>query len=552
MQAKLISGYGMNRLRKTYTIEWLKEQLELMGTYLFQLRNEIDQHYGLGTWNNFVDAIQKEELLESSPVHDHCIGSVLHYSELARKQVREQPQPQYLPVPENWNAAPSFNFTFSTQNIEKYGQATDKAPKTEQIVESMDVLRPDVATYQEVTNPQLFLQNVAPQLPDYQGLAGAAYQSHNYKESYPAFFNTATVHDPPQLFFIDPKEKEQPYKGTLYFGKEAAERRKLKDLKQARPTSFWQFRLPAGRYNLRPAEKGFTEEQRGPYRKLHVNLKHRRSAAYTTVRWLNVHTSPGRSTPTIHQQVNQILGQQQRIMKRFPNTGSSGDFYAQRGSRRNFKRLTQGDDGLKLIHPGVNTNFKKGEGKQIADHFLLPDKWSRSRAFPIAPFRRKGTESLARKLRRGKSERKLSKWEESGIDHSLVYGFSQVPADPIERAIQNVVQRYLQQQQYRTNNCLIHAIATASGVQLTNELIQQIRNALQQRGTAIGDFIEASDANIAIIMRALGLYGNVQIVNVDNIDHAAAPVYVGWRYGATSVNITINYSRYHFYATPGR
>ena len=406
IQARLVRFVG-NRLRSVggYDRQWWNAQVSAMGAYIYSLQSELGLRYHL-----FLADLESDEDIMMNHLHDRCIARVEHWVATAQRDVQAQ---QQNPTPFTLSGllpSPHTTFTYSTQNMEKYGQATDKAPKSEETVRNARTFAPDVALHQEITDSKLFVGDIKERLPDYEPLHGASYQSYNYKESYPGLFNTATVHSKPEFFYIDPKSgQEKPYKSTLYFGKEAANRAKKQDLKQARPTSFWKLKIPADRYNLRPPQKYFSDpSKRADYDRLHVNLKHRRDKPYRTVRLLNVHTSPGRSTPTIKKQVDAILEDVVRMRRKHPNTAAVGDFYMQRGSRINWRRLMAGYRGAQTGKPWCEHEFQERRGQADRRSPGGPGNMDRIQGLRHSPIahqaRHHGAAVRARPRREGTSE----------------------------------------------------------------------------------------------------------------------------------------------------
>ncbi len=312
--------------------------------------------------------------------------------------------------------------------------------------------------------------------------------------------------------------------------------------------------MPAGPRNLRPSYKHVGSNQEAEeYAKQHKNLRYRRNLPYSRIRFVNVHTSPGKSTPTIHQQVNKIIGEVNELRKEEPNTMMGGDFYMQKSSKTNWERLTSGKGDLRAVEPGVPTNFKYGKGVQTADHFVTPASWKQAEAHALPPMSAKEL-SFEELKDKGQDPKELVKWEGHGIDHAFVVGSAQVPVQETVSNLALFLARFFHETLYQQNNCLIHAIATAANVGVTEEIIQAIRNELSDNyGIDIGAYIEANEDNITVIMHELNLYGVVHIHNVDAPELDTMPVAVlkGYSEDAVQANIDINYSHYHFFAAPG-
>ncbi|MBT1697516.1 DUF4157 domain-containing protein [Fulvivirgaceae bacterium PWU4] len=540
-----------------YTSLWLNTRRDALGGAWYIAYCDIVGVVGLKAWSRFekgvndtgeIDITEDDEMLTIiRMIRDHWNAS---------EKMEDDKAVEPAPVPMKEHV----NFSFSTHNVEKYGERTkDRTTKAGQEASLMSRFQPDVASMQEVTRPDLLIQDMdAIGVDDqYKIHPGPQYESGTYKESYSLAFNTGSVHFQPELSFIDPAtNSSMPYSQTLSFGKQAAQENGDPEMKQARPTSYWDIPIPAGP-NLRPAYKhtGDAEEAEA-YAKKHQNLRHRRHNPYLNVRQVNVHTSPGKSTPTINKQVNGIMEDMEMLSKEEPNTMASGDFYMQKGSKQNWKRLRKGTDKLKLVAPGVATNFKKGRGIQTADHFVVPANWSGTSAHALPPPERKETNEEL--LARGKDVNELAKWEKSGIDHAFVFGRAQVPVPAPGQGLVDALTLYLQHFFaiiYRQNNCLIQAIADAAGINLTGPVTADIRNQLSKKvnkPVPIGDFIEASEENIGIIMRALGIYGIVRVFNVEHPEQATLPIFIaGSSFTQTrNVVLEINYSYSHFYASP--
>jgi hypothetical protein len=518
-----------------YNLPWMTNIMTKWEGAALLIIYEIIATVGEDKWKEFLTRLDSEAEYELKDEFDKKIINIL----LRKIEERENSEPETVPftVPSQLPQVQSAPISVSTHNLEKFGKRTANRQEKAQL--EMDLLlrtSPDIGVTQEVTRPDLLEEAVQtdPQFTEqFKFLPGPHYQSGTYQESYTAFFNRGTVHFSPTLFVIDPATGQViPYSQPLSFGKQAAKEREKPDLEQARPTSFWEFHLPASRYNLRPPFKYMDSYQEAKkYVISHRNLRHRRNAPYFRLRHLNVHTSP--SISTICKQVDVIMTDLRRLHEDEANTMASGDFYMEHGARRTWIKLNRGYDTFRVVHSGVPTNFKRGKSLQIADHSLMPTEWlyTAARAFPPGE---------------GQS---LEEWEKFGIDHAFVLCRAIVP---VPRDIKTSLDLYLQmffRGIYMQNNCLIHAIATASQID-PNQKIKTIRDLLQEKGVPIGNFIEANDENIEIIMKELGLYGVVQINNVENPELATPPIFVENYQGGTNVDITINYSRSHFYSAP--
>lgn len=526
--------------RILYRLAWLRDIIEAWGGAARFIEYEILLEVGEDGWKNFIKKLNAKTQYKL----DDVAQRIIKIMNRARRDLRgPNLQRDFFELPQQ----KEFTLSVSTHNIEKFGLGTkNKDQKAKLDMELIRRLAPDLAGMQEVTRQDLLKESFRAE-PDFGEefamLYGPSYQSGTYQESYPAVFNRGTVHFIPGLFYFDPGKPEdtqiQPYSQALSFGKQAAEETGQPQSKQARPTSYWEFFLPATR-NLRPAYKFMDSAGDAmDYAVRHKNLRHRRIAPYFLIRHLNVHTSPGKSTPTINAQVADIMKNMGRLGVDEPNTLAGGDFYMQKGAKGFWRRLTGKDASpYCVVAPGVPTNFKRGRGVQIADHFVMPSGWKGrvARAYPP----RTGAE--------------LSDWEKYQIDHAFVSGSAMVPIGATVSALSIYLQSFFKEAIYRQNNCLIHAIGKASDTNhlLTDARIHQIREELYSRqGVAIGDFIEANDENIKIIMRNLDLYGIVYIDNVDRPELAAAPVHVKMEDGGSNqAEIRIYYSCYHFYAAP--
>jgi hypothetical protein len=528
---------------RVYDRRWLREAMDSMGMHAILPPMEV----GAAAWQKFEDDVESVLDIRATELHDACIAAVERNLRRART-LAEASQISTL-TPQAYTP-----FAMETHNVEKFGKATDKESKTIEFAEEIEVTAPDFMSFQEVTDPELFMGYMEGEAEDYVKLEGPHYKSYKYNENYPGAFNTATVHKEPKLFYVDPNTKEEkPYEKTLYFGKEKADREGDSNLKQARPTTFWDFEIPADQRNLRPPRKWFNDPRRErAYERSHGNLAHRVNKPYQRVRVINVHTSPGKSTPTIHRQVNDILSDQRSMIEDVPNTASIGDYYMQKGSKTNWKNLNNGTGDLMAIDPGVNTNFKKGEGKQTADHPVVPRTWKGNKAWALPPLQ-SAFESLEEKLERGKNESELAKWEQSDIDHATVYSRSSVPVETHVQQLSEILNRFFAKLRYMQNNCLIHAIAEAAGVALSQQVIDQIRNDLLRFcGIPIGSFVQSNQNTVRIIMAHLGIHGILYVQNVDNANHLPLPIYVQQQvWTSANVVLNINYSSSHFYASPG-
>ncbi len=147
--------------------------------------------------------------------------------------------------------------------------------------------------------------------------------------------------------------------------------------------------------------------------------------------------------------------------------------------------------------------------------------------------------------------RKLTKPVHLDIDHAPVFTYAEVPVENSVSELGRILERFFREFRYQQNNCLIHAIAEAADIALTQQVINAIRNQLAQVGVPIGNFIQSNQQNVRIIMRSLGIHGLLYVHNVENPDHVALPIYVFPSQQSQNVTLTINYSTLHFYASPG-
>ncbi len=337
------------------------------------------------------------------------------------------------------------SFSVVTSNVEKFGRGTERGRRDDKIEELSRVVaqsQPTLATFQEVSNPELFGHGeegtrrrpgttglLDRQQPgggtlggQYAFLPGPSFQSGSYRESYPLLADTGLVHEPPKLSYFPGNSTEpRAYRGqTLPFGKAVDPTKK--DPRSARPTTSWSVKIPTGRYNFRPPAKGWgsTADQRR-YARRHRNLRHR-EIDYSTLNLLNVHTSP--SISTITRQAAQIRAQHEALARDNPATLSAGDWYLQSGAKRTWSSF-QRSDTLSLDEPGVQTNFPgKGTG-QTADHFVSTRAGLTPgivRALP-RPTLRSQRENLAPEdyLREQAPVEELERWTDVGIDHAPVY-----------------------------------------------------------------------------------------------------------------------------------
>ncbi|WP_224242981.1 hypothetical protein [Hyalangium gracile] len=314
------------------------------------------------------------------------------------------------------------DFTALTSNVAKYAESSNdtvKQKKSGALAETVDKLHPTFVTFQEVTNPTAFQQGLVGSsvfqehgTAEYAMLPGPAYESGPYHESYPFLYDTSMIHQTPRLSVMsDDNSGIESYSGTLKFGKQR---------QQPRPTTVWEFQLPTGGYNFRPPSKDdpSTGKPDPQYARTHKNLR-RRDIPYQPMSVVNVHTSP--SITTINKQVKDIRESVEVLKELGHSTLASGDWYAQRGAKTQWKQLEQSED-WNLAAPEQSTSFPGGRKKgQTADHFLLDNAAFDTHSATAIPPPSDDFSALEDHLTQDVSEAQLKEWVDRKIDHAPVF-----------------------------------------------------------------------------------------------------------------------------------
>jgi len=387
-----------------YDMRFWQDSVAILGGASYILEEELKATFGIAAVQRFALGLQSED--DTDITQDAEMQAIINMINNRRRYGATQPvatQPS-----DRFQTPTHTSFSTVTHNIEKLGASTThRGEKSEQEGRVLDLLQPDIMTQQEVTRPDLLtndLRNNRQVSGQYEALEGAKFQSGTYMENYTMQYNTGSIPFVPGLFYIDPSSGDiMPYTGPMSFGKQAAREQEDPDLKQARPNTFWEVQVPVSR--LRPAYK-HTGNQQGAedYAKTHSNLRHRSGMQMVRLRLVNVHTSPGKNTPTINQQVNGILEDMETLQEDVHNTLASGDFYMEKKSKRNWKRLHSGTGAFKSLDPGVNTNYVYGQGKQTADHAVVPMDWTDASSHAIPPLETDDTPQSAMERGRDESE----------------------------------------------------------------------------------------------------------------------------------------------------
>ncbi|KAA2239871.1 hypothetical protein F0L74_27175 [Chitinophaga agrisoli] len=365
-------------------------------------------------------------------------------------------------------------FSAMTSNIAKIGTRTSRAAKKQKIDTIgtvMDIMHPTLTTFQEVTNPQLFLsgepgtrrspavtglrkfkpgqteeEEEEPSLgSELKMMDGPAFRSGGYRESYPLAYDTARIHEVPKLEYYDRgKKRFREYdedKGPLIFGKEAdgISGKSKKKAQTARQVTRWRIPLSNSPHTLRPPVKNYQNSERdAEYAEAHANLTHRFKEKnykkdYTQLTFHNIHTAP--SISSISEQMKEHMRLANESQEKGEVVVLGGDAYMQKSAKTVWKETKQSPD-WDLVHSQQNTNYPgKGDG-QVADiliggaHTMTPEGPGAALAPPSDKFF-----TMEDYMGIPATKEELSTWKDKGTDHTPFYGSFRIKQPPPEKKI---------------------------------------------------------------------------------------------------------------------
>lgn len=327
----------------------------------------------------------------------------------------------------------NLNFRTSAQNLEKIGgsaksgqalleQEQKNRRKIDAARDQDDAVNPTIGNYQEITHQKTFLEGMNKGIlkesdkklvrekleegdtaPEKQKLKrkreedwetrgfqeyreGVTYKSGTNIESQPYHFDPGVVHEEPNLHLLQKDEDgawqlsayDPSIDPTVTYGKEKEGKIGVKDYrpKTYRPFGVVEFKVPDGRFYLRPETKKYKptlpngEVPEKSYEDTHQNLTHRKTK-YRSMYYIIVHTSPKISS--IPQQLDDLEEAREWMESQGMDVIEQGDYYAESKAKRWFNKYQNAEVGIPAIPDVDRTNFPhSGEGA-VADMGMLTE-----------------------------------------------------------------------------------------------------------------------------------------------------------------------------------